>query len=66
MNIIGNKKKQSRRLWKDPDTCFCRKVYCYIKVYLTKYKSFVGPHLGNDYGDVLYDQPSNERLCQKI
>ena len=27
-------------------------------------KSFVRPHL--DYGDILYDQPSNEILCQKI
>ena len=28
------------------------------------YKSFVRLHL--DYGDVLYDQPNNESLCQKI
>ena len=28
------------------------------------YKSFVRPHL--DYGDVLYGQPKNERLCRKI
>ena len=27
-------------------------------------KSFVRPHL--DYGDVFYDQPNNEILCQKI
>ena len=31
---------------------------------ITIYKSFVRPHL--DYGDVLYDQPNNESLCQKI
>ena len=30
------------------------------KVQLTLYKSFVRPHL--DYGDVIYDQPSNESL----
>ena len=28
------------------------------------YKSFVRYHL--DCGDVLYDQPNNESLCQKI
>ena len=28
------------------------------------YKSFVQPHL--DYGDVLYDQPNNKSLCQKV
>ena len=28
------------------------------------YKSFVRPHL--DYGDILYDQPNNKSLCQKI
>ena len=27
-------------------------------------RSFVRSHL--DYGDVLYDQPNNESLCQKI
>ena len=31
---------------------------------ITIYKSFVRPHL--DYGDVLYDQPNNDSLCQKI
>ena len=31
---------------------------------ITIHKSFVRPHL--DYGDVLYDQPGNESLCQKI
>ena len=31
---------------------------------LTKYKSFVQPHL--DYGDILYDQPNNKSLHQKI
>ena len=30
---------------------------------LTIYKSFVQPPL--DYGDILYDQPNNKRLCQK-
>ena len=32
--------------------------------FITIYKSFVRPHL--DYGDVRYDQPKNESLCQKI
>ena len=31
---------------------------------LTICKSFVRPHL--DYGDILYDQPNNKSLCQKI
>ena len=31
---------------------------------ITVYKSFVRRYL--DYGDVLYDQPNNESLCQKI
>ena len=31
---------------------------------LTIYKSFVVPHL--DYGNILYDQPNNKSLCQKI
>ena len=31
---------------------------------LTIYKSFVRPYL--DYGDILYDQPNNKSLCQKI
>ena len=31
---------------------------------LTIYKSFIRPHL--DYGDVIYDQPNNECLCQTI
>ena len=31
---------------------------------LTIYISFVGPHL--DYGDVIYDQPNNSRLSDKI
>ena len=31
---------------------------------LTIYKSFIKPHL--DYGDVIYDQPNNESLCQTI
>ena len=31
---------------------------------LTIYKLFVQPHL--DYGNILYDQPNNKRLCQKI
>ena len=30
---------------------------------ITIYKLFVRPHL--DYGDVFYDQPTNESLCQK-
>ena len=31
---------------------------------LTIYRSFTRPHL--DYGDVIYDQPNNESLCQTI
>ena len=31
---------------------------------LTIYKSFVRPHL--DYGNVIYDQPNNSRLSDKI
>ena len=31
---------------------------------LTRYKSFVRPHL--DYGDVIYDQPKNSSLSDKI
>ena len=31
---------------------------------LTIYKSFVRPHL--DYGDVIYDQPNNSHLSDKI
>ena len=35
---------------------------------LTMCKSFVRPHLGYDHlgYDILYDQPSNKRLCQKL
>ena len=32
--------------------------------FLTIYKLFVQPHL--DYGNILYDQPNNKSLCQKI
>ena len=31
---------------------------------LTIYKPFVRPHL--DYGNVIYDQPNNSRLSDKI
>ena len=31
---------------------------------LTIYKSFIRPHL--DYGDVVYDQPSNDALSNKL
>ena len=34
------------------------------KSLITIYKSFVRPHL--DYGDLIYDQPNNESLCQQI
>ena len=34
------------------------------KSLITIYKSFVRPHL--DYGDLIYDQPNNEVLCQQI
>ena len=33
--------------------------HSFIKIY----KSFVRPHL--DYGDIIYDQPNNERFAQK-
>ena len=35
--------------------------YCKI---ITICKSFVSPYF--DYGDILYDQPNNKSLCQKI
>ena len=31
---------------------------------LTIYKSFIRPHF--DYGDIIYDQPNNERFCKLI
>ena len=31
---------------------------------LATYKSFIRPHL--DYGDVIYDQPNDNRLSEKI
>ena len=31
---------------------------------LTIYKSFIRPHL--EYGDIIYDQPNNERFCNLI
>ena len=31
---------------------------------LTIYKSFVRQHF--DYGDIIYDQPQNESLCNKL
>ena len=31
---------------------------------ITIYKAIVRSHL--DYGDILYDQPNNESLCQEI
>ena len=34
------------------------------KSLITIYKSFVRPQL--DYGDLIYDQPSNESFCQQI
>ena len=33
------------------------------KALLTLHKSFVRPHLDN--GDIIYDQPNNERFCNK-
>ena len=35
-----------------------------LNALIIMYKSFVRPRL--DYGDVLYDQPNNENLYQKI
>ena len=32
--------------------------------FITIYKAFAGPHF--DYGDILYDQPNSESLCQKL
>ena len=34
------------------------------KALLTIYKSFIRPHL--DYGDILYDKPSNEKFQNKM
>ena len=31
---------------------------------LTIYKSFIRPHL--DYGDIVFDQPTNESFCKKL
>ena len=36
----------------------------FILALLTIYKSFIRPHL--DCGDVIYDQPNNESLCQTL
>ena len=43
-----------------------RKLNHYLprKTLLTIYKSFIRPHL--DYGDVIYDQPSNKSFANKI
>ena len=34
------------------------------KSLLTTYKAFLRPH--NDYGDIIYGQPSNESFCEKL
>ena len=34
------------------------------KSLLTIYKAFLRPHI--DYGDVIYDQSSNESFCEKL
>ena len=34
------------------------------KSLLTTYKAFLRPHI--DYGDVIYDQLSNEPFCEKL
>ena len=31
---------------------------------LTIYKSFIRPHL--DYGDIVFDQPTNDSFCKKL
>ena len=43
-----------------------RKLHHYLprKTLITIYKSFIRPHL--DYGDVIYDQPSNNVFSNKI
>ena len=43
-----------------------RKLQCFSprSSLLTIYKSFIRPHL--DYGDVIYDQPSNVNFSSKI
>ena len=42
------------------------KLRCFLPCssLLTIYKSFIRPHL--DYGDVIYDQPSNATFSSKI
>ena len=32
--ILLEMKKLSKRLWRNPDTCFCRKVYCFALGFL--------------------------------
>ena len=43
-----------------------KRLYFYLprKSLLNIYKSFIRPHL--DYGDVIYDQPSNDSFCKII
>ena len=42
------------------------RLYTYLPRYalINVYKTFVRPHL--DYGDIIYDNPINESLCNKI
>ena len=46
--------------------CVLRKAQSYLPRFclLTIYKSFIRPHL--DYGDVVYDQPNNNSLTERI
>ena len=43
-----------------------KRLYFYLprKSLLNIYKSFIRPHL--DYGDVIYDQPSNDSFCKIV
>ena len=42
------------------------RLYPYLprKTLVNIYKAFVRPHL--DYGDIIYDNPSNDTFCHKI
>ena len=47
-------------------TCLIRRLSVNLprNALLTIYKSFVRPHL--DYGDILYDKPSNDNFQSKM
>ena len=59
-HVNGKIKKSHNRNW------FLRKLQPILpqKSLLTIYKSFIKPHL--DYGDLVYDQPSNDVFSNKL